>query len=45
MEFEKELITFRRDIHKYPENAWAEYRTTVKIIRELEKMNIPYLYG
>lgn len=41
----EELVLFRRDLHKYPENAWTEYRTTVKIIRELEKLDIPYWYG
>ena len=35
----------RRDIHKYPENAWTEFRTTSKIIDKLEEFGIPYLYG
>ena len=44
-QLEQELTAFRRDIHRHPENAWTEYRTTVKIIRELEKLDIPYWYG
>lgn len=44
-QLEKELVSFRRDLHKYPENAWTEYRTTAKIIRELEKLNISYWHG
>ena len=43
--FEQELITFRRELHKYPESAWTEYRTTVRIIQELKKLGIPFWYG
>lgn len=39
------LTAFRRELHKYPENAWTEYRTTVRLIQELEKLGIPYWYG
>jgi hypothetical protein len=41
MDFEalgRELIAFRRDFHKYAESAWTEYRTTARIISELEKL-------
>jgi aminobenzoyl-glutamate utilization protein A len=43
--FENKLISFRRDLHRYPENAWTEYRTTSKIIHEFKKLGIPYLCG
>ncbi|KPI48126.1 amidohydrolase [Clostridioides difficile] len=45
VEFKKELIKVRRDLHKYPESAWTEYRTTVKIIEMFEELKIPYMYG
>lgn len=44
-ELEKELISIRRDLHMHPEVGWTEFRTTVKIIEELEKLNIPFIYG
>ncbi len=43
--FSDELTAFRRDLHKYPENAWNEYATTVKIIKKLEALGIPYWFG
>ena len=30
-----ELVTLRRDLHRYPETAWAEYRTAALAAREL----------
>jgi amidohydrolase len=33
--FEQELINFRRDLHAHPELAFAEHRTTAKIIERL----------
>ncbi|MGI5888216.1 MAG: amidohydrolase [Oscillospiraceae bacterium] len=36
---------FRRDIHKYPEDAWTEFRTTSKIIDRLNEFGVPLLYG
>ncbi len=43
--FEKELIGIRRDLHSYPESAWTEYRTTVKIIEKLTEMGVKVTYG
>ena len=43
--FSEELISLRREFHKYPENAWTEYRTTVRIIQELASLGIPFWYG
>ena len=44
-ELDKKVVSFRREFHKYAESAWTEYRTTVRIIQELRKAGIPYLYG
>ncbi|WP_085247852.1 M20 family metallopeptidase [Gilliamella mensalis] len=37
-----EMIAFRRDLHRYPELPWEEFRTTDKIAIELDKIGIPY---
>ncbi len=44
-QFEREVIDFRRERHKRPENAWSEFLTTSAIIYELQKLNIPYVFG
>ncbi len=44
-EFEAWLVELRRDFHRYPEPGWMEYRTTVKIIEELERLGIPMVWG
>ena len=41
----RELVAFRRDFHKYAESAWTEYRTTARIIAELEKLGLPVKFG
>lgn len=33
-----QLISCRRDFHKYPESGWKEFRTTAKIAEALEKL-------
>lgn len=43
--FAEELIALRRDFHRYPEPAWLEYRTTVKIIESLEGMGLHPRWG
>ena len=43
--FEKELVAIRRDLHSYPESAWTEFRTTVKIIETLTAMGVKVTYG
>lgn len=45
LEFDKKLIALRRDFHRYPEPAWLEYRTTVKIIEHLEKLGLHPRWG
>ena len=36
-----ELIALRREFHRYPEAGWTEFRTTLRIVQELQKRNIP----
>jgi len=43
--FDKAVIGFRRELHKYPETGWTEYRTTLRIMEELKKLKIPFWYG
>lgn len=42
---EKELIQLRREFHRYPETGWTEFRTTVRIIEELQKLGLTVRYG
>ena len=35
----------RREFHRYPEPAWREYRTTCRVIEELQQLGIPVTYG
>ena len=35
----------RREFHRYPEVSWKEYRTSKRIVEELEKMGVPYQAG
>lgn len=40
------LITaLRRDIHKHPEKAWCEYRTTALIVRQLTELGYNVVMG
>lgn len=43
--FEQELVELRRDFHRYAESGWTEFRTTARIITELEKLDLPVKYG
>ena len=42
---EREMQEIRRDFHKYPESGWTEFRTTARIIDELEKLGLSVQYG
>lgn len=42
---ERELVALRREFHKFPESGWTEFRTTVRVIEELEKLGLPVRYG
>lgn len=37
---EDELTELRRDFHRYPEPGWCEFRTTVRIVEELERLGV-----
>lgn len=41
----KELVALRRDLHRYPESGWTEYRTTVRLLEELETLGVPVRFG
>ena len=42
---EEDLVRIRRDLHRHPETAWMEFRTTALIITELEKLGLPVEFG
>lgn len=42
---EQYLKDFRRDLHKYPEAGWMEFRTTCKIVSALQEAGIPVHFG
>ncbi len=42
---DKDLVEFRRDLHRYPELGWLEIRTTYKIYKELEKLDCQIIMG
>ena len=43
--FAKDLISIRRDLHRHPESAWTEYRTTVKVIEQLTALGLKVTFG
>lgn len=42
---QKELVSFRRDLHSHPETGWLEIRTTYKIYQELSKLDCKIIMG
>jgi len=44
-ELEKKLIECRRDLHKYAEAGWTEFRTAALAIKELQKMGYTIKMG
>lgn len=36
------MTALRRDLHRHPELAWQEHRTTSRIIEELDRLGIPH---
>jgi len=41
----RRLVNIRRRIHRYPEPAFAEHRTAGVIMKELDRLKIPYRSG
>ncbi len=41
----KSEIELRRELHTYPESGWTEFRTTARIIEELEDLGLKVEYG
>lgn len=39
------LTALRREFHRYPEPGWTEFRTTARIIEELERAGLSVRYG
>ncbi|WP_280536505.1 amidohydrolase [Halopenitus sp. POP-27] len=39
-----ELTELRREFHRYPEPGWCEFRTTVRIVEELERMGVDEIH-
>ena len=44
-QYRDSMTACRRDLHKYPESGWREFRTTAKIIGVLKEHKIPFRYG
>lgn len=42
---EEELIGLRREFHRYPELGALEFRTTARIVEELERLGLSVRYG
>lgn len=42
---EQELIAIRRDLHKHPESAWTEFRTSAIVAERLESLGYEILAG
>ncbi|HBH11572.1 MAG TPA: peptidase M20 [Clostridiales bacterium] len=41
----QEVISIRREIHRYPESGWTEFRTSSVIIKKLTELDMEVLYG
>ncbi|WP_262175966.1 amidohydrolase [Haloarcula laminariae] len=39
----EQLAALRRDLHRHPEPAWCEYRTTSRIVEEVERIGVDEL--
>jgi len=38
------LVALRRELHRHPEPAWREFRTTARIVEELERIGVDELH-
>lgn len=39
------LEDWRRDLHRHPELGWTEFRTTARIVAELQRLGFKVVYG
>lgn len=44
-ELTPELINWRRDVHRYPETAWTEFRTTALVVKHLRALGLQVHLG
>ena len=44
-EYARKAVEWRRDLHRYPEPAWTEFRTTAFLAKTLEEAGVPVLMG
>ena len=42
---ERELVALRRDLHKYPESAWTEFRTSSIVAEHLSRLDYDLKIG
>ncbi len=42
---EEKMIFFRRERHMHPENGWTEFFATSAVIKELQRLGVPYKFG
>jgi aminobenzoyl-glutamate utilization protein A len=38
------LVELRRDFHRYPEPSWCEFRTTTRLVEEIERIGVDEIY-
>lgn len=44
-QIEEQIISWRREFHKYPESAWTEFRTADRVIKVLRNFGYDVQYG
>ena len=44
-EYAQKAVEWRRDLHRHPEPAWTEFRTTAFLAKTLEEAGVPVLMG
>ena len=42
---QEELVTGRRDLHRYPEPGWTEFRTAAKVAKALKELGYGVAMG
>lgn len=44
MQDDEYLVGLRREFHRYPEPGWCEFRTTARIVEELERIGVDEIH-